>query len=356
MARATPMNRRWTLLVLAALVSCGCVAVGGDGRNGEAEARRVQALRHFLATLDPVQRDRATAPFEAAERRAWDFVPKERPGVQLGELDLRQRTALHELLDTTLSSQGHLKVDGIVRLEDVLFELESKPGAPAIHRDPGLYAFQAFGTPGTGPWAWKLEGHHVALNFTSTEAGPTRSTPFFLGVNPARIPTGKYAGARILAVEEDLGREIELALDEAQRAASRLAGETPRDVLLAPGVDRSFERVEGVRVGDLRAPQRELVTRLLDEFAQNLAPDLCTQARQRFAEDGIEALRFGWNGGTRVGDAHYWRIVGSKFAIEYADVDGGTNHFHCVWRDFERDFGADLLREHMVHAHAHGAH
>ncbi|MFN0008197.1 MAG: DUF3500 domain-containing protein [Planctomycetota bacterium] len=350
------MNPPWTSLGLIALVLCGCAAVGGNGRDGDAEARRVQAAQRFLATLDPAQRDRATAPFEAAERRAWDFVPKERPGVRLGDLDTRQRAALHELLDTTLSSQGHLKVEGIVRLEDVLFELESKPGAPASHRDPGLYAFRVFGTPGIGPWAWKFEGHHVSLNFTSTETRPTRTTPFFLGVNPARVPAGKYAGARVLVIEEDLGREIELALDEEQRASSRLAGATPRDVILAPGVDRGFERVEGVRVGDLRAEQRELVTRLLDEFAQNLAPDLCAQARQRFAEDGIDALRFGWNGGTRVGEAHYWRIVGSKFAIEYADVDGGSNHFHCVWRDFERDFGADLLREHLEHDHAHGGH
>jgi hypothetical protein len=299
------------------------------------------------------QRQRALAPFAAPARRDWHFIPRERPGVLLGELDLRQRTALHALLDTTLSTQGHLKVDGIVRLEDVLFELQSRPGAPASQRDPGRYAFQAFGTPGQGPWAWRFEGHHVALDFTSTPAGPTRTTPFFLGVSPARIADGPHAGTRILAVEQDLGAALILALDEAQRAAAHLAGESPMDVVLGPGADRGFERAEGLALGGLDAAQRALVTRLLDEFAGNLAPDLALSARRRFDEGGLSSLRFGWNGDMRTGGAHYWRITGARFAIEYADVDGGTNHFHCVWRDLDRDFGADLLQGHLADGHGH---
>jgi len=350
------MLRSKVLLGMAVLLLSACAATEPAGRRAEAEARRLAALQDFIATLDDGQRQRACAPFDAPARFDWHFIPRDRPGVLLGELDLRQRTALHTLLDTTLSARGHLKVDGIMRLEDVLFELQSKPDAPATWRDADLYAFHVFGTPGHGPWAWRFEGHHVALNFTSTLAGPTRTTPFFLGVNPARIPSGKHAGERVLAVEQDLGAEIILALDEGQRAAAHLAGETPMDVILAPGADRGFERVEGIGLGELSAAQRELVTRMLDEFAGNLAPDLCLSARQRFEQDGVESLRFAWNGDMRAGEAHYWRITGPTFAIEYADVDGGTNHFHCVWRDFERDFGADLLHEHLAHDHVHAAH
>lgn len=349
------MLRSIILPVMLAMLAA-CAATGAGGREDAAEARRLAALQDFLATLDEGQRQRALAPFDAPARFDWHFIPRARPGVLLGELDLHQRTALHSLLDTTLSTGGHLKVDGIVRLEDVLFELQSQPGAPASHRDPGLYAFQAFGTPGDGPWAWRFEGHHVALNFTSTTTGPTRTTPFFLGVNPARIPVGKHAGARVLAVEQDLGREIILALDEDQRATARLAGASPEDVILGPGADRGFERAEGISLGELRASQRDLVLRMLDEFAGNLAPDLGLAARQRFAQAGVQALRFAWNGDPRAGEAHYWRITGPGFAIEYADVDGGTNHFHCVWRDLERDFGADLLREHLARDHVHAGH
>ncbi|MCY2961912.1 MAG: DUF3500 domain-containing protein [Planctomycetota bacterium] len=347
------MNLPRRLSALSALLLAACTAVVPAPQPGPGEARRETALRAFLDTLDEAQLREASAPLDSKDRVDWHYIPRERPGIHLKDLDPRQRTALNALLDATLSSQGHLKVDGIVRLEDVLHDLESKPGAPATHRDPGLYAFRVFGTPGSGPWAWKLEGHHLSLNFTSDEDGPTRTTPFFVGANPARIPSGKYAGSRVLAVEEDLGREIALALDEHQLEHARLAGATPMEVVLAPGVDRNFEHPEGLLLGDLRPDQLALVERMLDEFAGNLAPDLEALARARFRADGLDALRFGWSGGTRVGEPHYWRIAGSRFAIEYADVDGGANHFHCVWRDFEHDFGADLLREHLATDHAH---
>ncbi len=343
-------------LVLGVLLLSACSTGGPGGRDDQAESQRLAALQDFLATLDDGQRRRALAPFDAPARLDWHFIPRQRPGVLLGELDLRQRTALHALLDTTLSTQGHLKVDGILRLEDVLFELQSQPGAPASQRDPGLYAFQAFGTPGQGPWAWRFEGHHVALNFTSTPTDPTRTTPFFLGANPARIQGGPHSGARVLPVEQDLGAAILLALDEPQRAAARLAGETPMDVVLGPGADRGFERAEGLALGELDAAQRALVTRMLDEFAGNLAPDLGRAARRRFEEGGLDSLRFAWNGDLRAGGARYWRIVGPRFALEFADVDGDTKHVHCVWRDLDRDFGADLLRGHLAHDHGHAGH
>ena len=32
--------------------------------------------------------------------------------------------------------------------------------------------------------------------------------------------------------------------------------------------------------------------------------------------------------------------------MEYDNTQNGANHIHTVWRDFEGDFGRDLLREH----------
>ena len=31
----------------------------------------------------------------------------------------------------------------------------------------------------------------------------------------------------------------------------------------------------------------------------------------------------------------------------------GANHIHTVWRDFDGDFGRDLLKEHYSAGHAH---
>jgi TonB family protein len=46
------------------------------------------------------------------------------------------------------------------------------------------------------------------------------------------------------------------------------------------------------------------------------------------------------------GDPHYYRIQGPTFLVEYDDTQNNANHIHSVWRDFNGDFGEDLLREH----------
>ena len=48
----------------------------------------------------------------------------------------------------------------------------------------------------------------------------------------------------------------------------------------------------------------------------------------------------------RRGEAHYYRIQGPSFLVEYDNTQSDANHVHTVWRDFDGDFGRDLLREH----------
>jgi hypothetical protein len=62
--------------------------------------------------------------------------------------------------------------------------------------------------------------------------------------------------------------------------------------------------------------------------------------------DGIEAVKFAWIGGFERGDAHYYRIQGGSFLIEYDNTQNDANHVHLVWRDFNGDFGRDLIRLH----------
>jgi hypothetical protein len=46
------------------------------------------------------------------------------------------------------------------------------------------------------------------------------------------------------------------------------------------------------------------------------------------------------------GAAHYYRVQGPQFLIEYDNTQNDANHIHSVWRDFTNDFGRDLLAEH----------
>jgi hypothetical protein len=58
-------------------------------------------------------------------------------------------------------------------------------------------------------------------------------------------------------------------------------------------------------------------------------------------------------GGIARGQGHYYRIQGRSFLIEYDNTQDGANHIHCVWRDFQGDWGADALAEHYRSAPHH---
>jgi hypothetical protein len=62
-------------------------------------------------------------------------------------------------------------------------------------------------------------------------------------------------------------------------------------------------------------------------------------------------LYFAWLGGVNKGDPHYYRIQTAAFLVEYDNTQNGNNHIHSVWRDFNGDFGQDLLAQHYAADH-----
>jgi hypothetical protein len=329
----------------AALLSLGaCLALLGleewihaEVRDARA-ARAVAAAKGFLSGLSPEQRAAAQFGFEAPERGTWAFVPGERKGVALRDLDERGRKAAHELLGRLLSTQGYLKVVGIVDLETTLREIEHNDG-----RDPGRYWLAFYGEPGSAAWTVRFEGHHVSLNVSGKGDEFAGVTPFFLGTNPACVANGPKAGLCILRREEDLARELYLGLPDALRARATLAGAVPADVVLGPGRAGCFEKLEGLPFAELPPAARSLATALLEEIVGDLAPGA--------AAAPAEPLSFAWCGGTQPGEPHYWRISGPQCAFELDNVQGNANHVHRLWRDAAHDLGGDALLEHYRTEH-----
>lgn len=60
---------------------------------------------------------------------------------------------------------------------------------------------------------------------------------------------------------------------------------------------------------------------------------------------------FAWAGGIKPGDPHYYRVQTPSFLIELDDTQDNANHIHSVWRDFNGDFGGDLLKAHYETSH-----
>jgi hypothetical protein len=310
-----------------------------------------RAANEFLAALPEDRRLAAKLRFQSRERTNWRYTPGSRSGLPLQDMASQQREAAQALLKSFLSAEGYLKVQSIIALELVLRELEGWD-----ERSPERYWFAVFGEPGgQSPWGVRVEGHHVSLHLAVIKGRFVSSTPTFLGANPAEIERGPKKGQRALAAEEDSGRALLDSLGPEQRREAIVDASPYGDI-----VSRNRSKADpldgrGIAFSALSAQQQKLVLAVIELYAGTMKPVLAEERLSRIRATGLAGIRFAWAGATARGRPHYYRIQGPTFLIEL-DNSGG-NHIHSVWRDFEGDFGRDLLREHYgASAHIDGRH
>lgn len=307
-----------------------------------------ESANRFLASLTAEQRAKATFSFEDAERVNWAFVPLERKGLQLREMTPFQKHLASALLSAGLSQTGYIKAVTIMSLEDILRAMEKDNGE---RRNPEKYYFSVFGTPSdTGNWGYRVEGHHVSQNYTVAN-GRVVNAPSFFGANPAEVREGPRAGLRVLAAEEDLGREVIAALDADQKKVAIIDPKAYGEILTSNSRRAALKgQASGLSATKMTARQFERLNALLEEYARNM-PEQVAAAREEQIKKSGKNIFFAWTGGVNKGDPHYYRIQTPTFLIEYDNVQNGANHIHSVWRDFTGDFGEDLLKEHYQASH-----
>jgi Protein of unknown function (DUF3500) len=313
-------------------------------------AAMAAAATAFLAALDADGRRRAMFAFADAERLNWGYVPRRREGLAFKAMAAPVRAAAHTLMKASLSEIGYAKAVDVIRLEGVLRELET---FGAFMRDPENYSVTVFGTPGAAaPWGWRLEGHHLSLNFTLVPGKPVAATPAFYGANPAEVRTGAHKGLRALAREEDLGRALAQSLDAGQRRRMVIAAQSLGDIVSGPGRSERLTTPAGIAAADLDPSQREQLVRLVEVYARNMRPEIADEELRRLREAGLHRVHFAWAGPLDTG-AHYYRIHGPTLLVELDNTQNDANHVHSVWHDPRNDFGVDLLRAHYGRAHHH---
>jgi hypothetical protein len=309
------------------------------------------AANAFLTALTSEQRQLAAHAFDGPTRQQFHFVPMERTGLPLKRMTPEQRALAHALLRTGLSQAGYDKITQIIELEKVLAEIEKNP----VRRDPENYYFWVFGTPAAqGTWAWKAEGHHISLNFTVVKGTAFATTPQFLGANPAELRAGPQKGKRLLGAEEDVARELVSSFDAKTRSEVIFDAKALPEVLSYNTAKVDPLPPAGLPASRMSAAQKEILRRLLATYAGAMPAPLAAERLARAEKAGLEAIRFAWAGGTKRGEPHYYRVQGPTFLVEFDNTQNGGNHAHSVWRDFEGDFGRDLLREHLRAAHDAG--
>src|SRR5262245_44812891 len=229
----------------AMVVACAVGSMVAAARSSSAMAT---SASKFLAALTPEQRQQATFAFaNQDERLHWHFIPTEtfpRKGLLVRDMNEAQRKLAHDLLKAGLSQRGYMTASQIMDLETILGGLEraqrerSGRGGNALERDPGKYFVSIFGTPSPkDTWAWRIEGHHISLNFTVVNGTLVSASPSFFGTNPAEVREGPKTGTRILGAEEDSARALVAALDATQKTKAIINVDAPGDMVTMANVN-----------------------------------------------------------------------------------------------------------------------
>jgi hypothetical protein len=328
--------------------SVGAVLLTSAYHRIESSPVMAEAANRWLASLTPEQRARATFTFEDDERQNWHFIPIERKGLALREMTPAQKHLASALLSAGLSQQGYVKAETVMSLEDVLRLIEKGTGP---ERDPEKYYFSIFGEPSaTGTWGYRVEGHHLSENYAVVN-GRVAGSPSFFGANPAEVKEGPRKGLRTLAAEEDLGREVIQSLDPEQRKIAIVSVEAYKDILTMSDRQAALKgQPSGLPASKMNPKQFALLMALLEDYARNM-PEQIAESREEQIKKAGKDIYFAWAGGVEKGQPHYYRIQTPAILIEYDDTQNNANHIHSVWRDFNGDFGEDLLKIHYQTSH-----
>ena len=293
-----------------------------------------------LKLLNSISKDSLPAfqfPFSDTMRTKWERLPGQRMGYKLSHFTEPQKIALHELLRSCLSTQGYLTVTSLMFNEDIQQKVE-----PNLGRNE--YWAEIFGNPSdTSYWSWKLEGHHLSLNFTFHGNAMISNTPFLVSTNPSNSITDSVrAGMILLYKEEELARQLVNRFTPEQLKI----GYSPRKktAIVFSEQDKNAIHVpdEGIYFRDLDPAQQSLAQTLIGEYFANFNPgEIPTVAA--FCN---RSLRFFYVESREKGNPHYYRFENGKQIIEYENYG---NHIHCFWRT-NNDFGR-LATTSLPHQH-----
>src|SRR4051812_2359489 len=227
------------------------------------------AVRGLVDRLDIEQRRQLVFTFDGDMHKRWTYLPGQRPGLRLGDLSDEQLEPALDLLHLVHSARGWSDTQLVIRIEAVRRELSlEQTGRDGVDPYRDLpYWLVVLGDPrSTDPWAWRINGHHLLAQATVV-GDQVNGVPQFFGAEPAAVLEGPHAGLRALPREEDLARELMLALQEDQRRMARSAVRAPADIASRwdpggglPGQPR------GLRDGRRDRVQRALFGALLPEY------------------------------------------------------------------------------------------
>ncbi|MCW3091932.1 MAG: hypothetical protein JWP81_3001 [Ferruginibacter sp.] len=336
-----------------------CAANSQATYNNEIKKVAVALYNSF----DKVQQRSGELSFDDTARLKWNNLPvglRARAGTSIGNMNDDQRKLVHRILSVSLSSQGYLKATGIMHLDDLLnrfydslyFRKEINDTTYTFIRSllwsHKNYFFAFFGRPADSVWGYKLEGHHLSVNFTFVN-DKLSVTPFFMGTDPAEYPNAEYAGWRVLGQEEDLGIKLVNLFSPGQQKKATMSTAVPRDIITAAESGKRLVDNWGILGAEMNDRQKAVLKYIIREFVFNLEYQKADIEYEKIMKAGIDKIYFGWIGEYDEKKPHYYVLNGPTFIIEF-DNNGGprnsANHIHAIWREKGNEYGEDVLKKH----------
>lgn len=326
-------------LVLASVAVVG-LSLWAAGQIEPSGSRMAVAADRLLVSLSPAQTAKAVYPYDAKERFDWHFIPRPRKGVPFKELSPEQRALAFGLIQSGLGGSGFLKATTIMSLEQVLREIEKGSGPV---RDPELYYLTIFGKPlDSGKWGWRIEGHHLSLNFALEDGKIVSATPAFFGANQAEVRQGARQGLRTLADREDRALRLIQALDETQRKKAVFAEKAPADIRAANTLEPPKDPAAGISFAELNDDQKAKLQAIVESYSTDMPLEVAKAWIDEIHRAGTDSVRFAWAGPADRSQGHAYRVQGPTFLIEFNNTQNNANHIHSVWRNMLGDFGVPL--------------
>ncbi len=344
------MKRKHLLFV--GLLAAGLAATVGLSKEADsAGVRMSDAADKLVNSFTDDQKSKALFGFDAKERTNWWFVPLQkdkkplRKGLRFADMNREQKDMAKALLRAGTSGSGFLKATTIMSLEAVLAQLE-KNGENV--RNPEWYFVSIFGTPSkAGKWGWRIEGHHLSLNFVVERGKIVASTPAFFGANPALIKNevakGPKLGQRTLPEAEDLAQELFASLSDEQKKDARQARLMAEIEQGKPAAH--VGEPKGIAAAKLTEKQRTLLMKLIHSYAERMPPEVAEPELAAVKEGGVEKIHFAFaQADKKSGKPYTYSVQGPTFLIEFLNVQSDSagnpaNHIHSCWRDLKGDFG-----------------
>ncbi|MEC9091634.1 MAG: DUF3500 domain-containing protein [Planctomycetota bacterium] len=310
------------------------------------------AATTFLKTLSGEEKSETVYKYDAKERTGWHFIPKDsRKGLQVKNMNAKQRAAATSLLKVCLSKAGYKKATAIMELEGLLHAIEKGRGAV---RDPERYYYTVFGEPSESTqWGLSIEGHHLSLNFVVNQNRLVSVSPAFFAANPGTVKTKIYDkikdGTRVLAAEEKLAFKLVKSFNDDQQVAAIFNSKAPKEIRAAGAAQPPVDKAIGIPGSQLNQKQMATLKKLVGVYTSNFPKPIGSQKLADIEKSGWQEVKFAWAGATKPGVGHYYRIQGASFLIEFVNTQpdalgNPANHIHCVWRNPNGDFAIDIQK------------